>query len=242
MLKDEAYQLIKQRLFELDLVSGQFVTQKQISELIGIPLGPVREATLQLRSEGLVQIFPQRGIQISPVNEEMIRNLFGVRRLLEGPGIGELAISGDLSELRALQRKTAETLRNAQRGQIERLSGETFRVDQRLHEMAIGALNNRVIADFYKVQQDRLRLVRLNIRSPNDQEPGLSDHLAILDALCDRDSKRAQELLITHLNGVESRALRALSRMPTGTSTPGMTERSEIAARLLAPMESRILS
>jgi DNA-binding GntR family transcriptional regulator len=47
----------------------------------------VREASQQLQSEGLVEIFPQRGIQITPVSAAMVRDLFGVRRLLEVPGI-----------------------------------------------------------------------------------------------------------------------------------------------------------
>ncbi|MGE0851002.1 MAG: GntR family transcriptional regulator [Hyphomicrobiaceae bacterium] len=222
MLKDDAYQLIKRRLFELDLVSGQFVTQRQISEMIGIPLGPVREAMLQLQAEGLVEIFPQRGIQIATVSEAMVRDLFGVRRLLEPPGIRALARGRDLGALKELRRATKEVLRKQQLGKISPLSGETFLIDQRLHELAIDALGNSLVRDFYRVQQDRLRLVRLNIRTPADPEPGLCDHLNILDAICRRDGAGAVRHLLAHLANVEKRALDALSRcalikrMPAG--------------------------
>ncbi|MGE3064620.1 MAG: GntR family transcriptional regulator [Hyphomicrobiaceae bacterium] len=214
MLKEQAYQLIKQRLFELDLISGQFVTQKQISELIGVPLGPVREAMHQLQSEGLVEILPQRGIQITPVSEQMVRDLFGVRKLLEPAGIKLLARNGDLALLKDLRRATREILRKEKLGEVSRLSGDAFRVDQRLHEMVIDALENQLVSDFFRVQQDRLRLVRLNIRVSTDHEPGLSDHIQILDALCDRDAAGAAMHLFAHLKNVERNALEALARTP----------------------------
>lgn len=214
MLKDQAYQLIKQRLFELDLISGQFVTQKQISELIGVPLGPVREAMHQLQSEGLVEILPQRGIQITPVSEPMVRDLFGVRKLLEPAGIRALARNGDVDAFKELRRATRDILRKEKLGEVSRLSGDAFRVDQRLHELVIDALENQLISDFFRVQQDRLRLVRLNIRVSTDHEPGLSDHVQILDALCERDAVAASSSLLTHLKNVEQNALEAVARTP----------------------------
>jgi DNA-binding GntR family transcriptional regulator len=214
VLKTQAYQLIKQRLFELDLVSGQFVTQKQIADMIGVPLGPVREAMQQLQSEGLVEILPQRGIQITPVSAEMVRDLFGVRRLLEPPGIKLLAKNGDLDALKELRQATREILRREKLGEVSRLSGDTFRIDQRLHEMAIAALDNQLVRDFYRVQQDRLRLIRLNIRVATDHEPGLADHLTILDALCRRDASGAVTHLLGHLKSTEQAALEALARTP----------------------------
>lgn len=232
MLKTHAYQLIKQRLFELDLVSGQFVTQKQISEMIGIPLGPVREAMQQLQSEGLVEIFPQRGIQITPVSEEMVRDLFGIRRLLEPPGIKALAKNGDLAELKELRRATKETLRKEKLGEINRLSGATFQIDQQLHEMAIAALGNQLVRDIYRVQQDRLRLIRLNIRASTDHEPGLSDHLNILDALCRRDATGAVTHLLTHLKNVEQSALEALARSPHIKKIPSGATNSSVRSAL----------
>ncbi len=232
MLKTHAYQLIKQRLFELDLLSGQFVTQKQISEMIGVPLGPVREAMQQLQSEGLVEIFPQRGIQITPVSAEMVQDLFGVRRLLEPPGMRALAKTGDLDALKELRRATREVLRKEKLGEVNRLSGDAFRIDQQLHEMAIAALDNQLVRDFYHMQQDRLRLIRLNIRASTDHEPGLADHLHILDALCHRDGAGAVAHLLTHLKNVEQNALEALARTPHIKKLPSGTSSTSSKAAL----------
>ena len=213
MLKDDAYRLIKQRLFELDLVSGQFVTQAQVSDMIGIPLGPVREAMSRLQSEGLVEILPQRGVRIAPVSEEMVRDLFGLRRLLEVPGMQILVKSGDPEAFKDLLRATKQALRKDKAGEIGRLSGETFLVDQRLHEMAIGALGNAILRDFYLLQQDRLRLIRLNIRTSSEREPGLVDHIDILEAACRRDVAGAVRFLLRHLDNVEKRALDMIARI-----------------------------
>ena len=231
MLKDDAYRLIKQRMFELDLVSGQFVTQAQVSDMIGIPLGPVREAMSRLQSEGMVEILPQRGVRISPVTEEMVRDLFGLRRLLEVPGMQALVKSGDAEMFKDLLRATRQALRKEKAGELGRLSGETFLVDQRLHEMAIAALGNAILRDFYLVQQDRLRLIRLNIRTSSEREPGLVDHIDILEAACRRDVAGAVRFLLKHLDNVEKRALEMIGRMTEAAAQAGQAARSARESR-----------
>jgi len=133
----------------------------------------------------------------------------------ESHAIGALSQAlRDLDALKELRRATREILRKEKLGQVSRISGDTFRIDQQLHEMAINALDNQLITDFYRLQQDRLRLIRINIRASTDHEPGLSDHIHILDALCQRDAAGAVTQLLAHLKNVEQNALDMLARTP----------------------------
>ncbi|WP_428549106.1 GntR family transcriptional regulator [Reyranella sp.] len=47
-----------------ELRTGQFVSQRELADLLGATLNPVREAIRKLEAEGLINVYAQRGIQI----------------------------------------------------------------------------------------------------------------------------------------------------------------------------------
>ena len=64
MLRADVYDQLKDRLFAGELRSGQFVSQRELTALLGATLNPVREALRKLEAEGLINVYAQRGIQI----------------------------------------------------------------------------------------------------------------------------------------------------------------------------------
>jgi DNA-binding GntR family transcriptional regulator len=102
MLRNEAYERFKQRLFAGDLRPGQFVSQRELTGLIGIGPGPVREALKRLESEALVNLIPQRGIQIADVNVNLIRNAFQLRLILESVATRHYALHAAAADIAGL--------------------------------------------------------------------------------------------------------------------------------------------
>ena len=64
-LREIAYNRFRQRLFTSHLRPGQFVSQRQLSELLDVPVGAVREALKRLEADGLVTVVAQRGVHVS---------------------------------------------------------------------------------------------------------------------------------------------------------------------------------
>ena len=64
MMRTDVYDQLKERLFTGELRTGQFVSQRELTALLGATLNPVREAIRKLEVEGLINVYPQRGIQI----------------------------------------------------------------------------------------------------------------------------------------------------------------------------------
>ena len=50
----------------------------------GVSRQPVQQALLLLRNHGLVRDAPRRGLVVSPLDVEFVRNLYEVRAVLEG--------------------------------------------------------------------------------------------------------------------------------------------------------------
>ena len=54
-LRERAYNAFTAHLLDRRLVPGQFVTQRELAELTGMPLGAIREMIPRLEAEGLLR-------------------------------------------------------------------------------------------------------------------------------------------------------------------------------------------
>ena len=90
-LREKAYESFQQRLLALDLRPGQFVSQRELVALTGMPLGAIRELIPRLEADGLIVTIPQRGMQIAAVDLKLVRNAFQLRIILEKEAMANFA-------------------------------------------------------------------------------------------------------------------------------------------------------
>ncbi len=79
----QAYDLLRDAIVSLWLKPGEPVNEKAICEQLGVSRTPVREALMRLADEGLVQVYPQAGTFISPIDLEHVFEGQIVRDALE---------------------------------------------------------------------------------------------------------------------------------------------------------------
>jgi DNA-binding GntR family transcriptional regulator len=202
MLKEQAYNRFKKRLFAGDLKPGQFVSQRELVKVIGMPIGPVRDALKQLQAESLVRVIPQRGIHIADVNVKLVREAFGLRALIEGYAVRRFAETGDVARLAALEPKMHAIHARALESFTEDLAREFIRVDFKLHDTLIAALDNGIIADVYRINADRVLLIRLTNRLSRERVlAATAEHFEIIAALKRHDADAAAAAMERHLAG-----------------------------------------
>ena len=56
-LRTDVYEQLKDRLLAGELRTGQFVSQRELADLLGATLNPVREAIRKLEAEGLINVY-----------------------------------------------------------------------------------------------------------------------------------------------------------------------------------------
>jgi DNA-binding GntR family transcriptional regulator len=74
---------IRRRILGGDYPGDSQLRQEALSRELGISRIPLREALVQLESEGLVKIVPHRGAVVAELSTDEIEELFGLRALLE---------------------------------------------------------------------------------------------------------------------------------------------------------------
>lgn len=212
-LSESAYLAFKDRLFAGDVRPGQFVSQRELVKLMGIPLGPVREALQRLEVEGLVQIVPQRGIQVIEASLRLIRDTYQLRMLIEKEAAAKYAETVTDEELKALEEAHRRVIAAAEKnGLSEALLKEGQDVDWRLHDSIVEALGNAIVLKIHHINNDRIKLIRLahgklTLLTPGTFRHAMAEHMAVIKALKQRDAAKAATAMEEHLSIAMRRAL-----------------------------------
>ena len=208
-VKQAAYERFRQALFDGRLRPGQFVSQRELVALLGLSIGALRELLPRLQFEGLLNVMPQRGIQITQIDLPMIRQAFQLRAALEREAVLTAVRKLDddvLDAQEALHRAIMEEVRVApepalfERGQ---------QVDDGFHQLLIGGTQNDLLIQAYAVNAIRIRLIKLDriSLSASVLPAAFSDHLAIIAAIRARDAHAAIDAIDRHMMNARERAL-----------------------------------
>ena len=209
MLRVEAYEKFKKCLLTGALKPGQFVTQRELASLVGVPLGSAREAIQRLEQESLLRVFPQRGIQIADVTVSGQRDALDYRQILEMHAIRHYAQHADIKDIEALAQATSAALERISVGAVDAaLMEEAVETDWRMHDEIIDSLGNEIVGVNYRVNAARIRLMRVTqCQVPARSVEALKEHLAVLQAAMARDVEAAMAALALHLQVSRKRAI-----------------------------------
>lgn len=84
---NQAYEYLEEMITFQDLSAGEMYSESKLVELTGLGRSPIREALQKLTIDKLVEIFPSKGILITPISVETQVRLLEVRR-----NVGEFAM------------------------------------------------------------------------------------------------------------------------------------------------------
>ena len=83
-LKDHVYNYIAKKIINGELNTNEKINENEIIKKMNISRTPVREALIQLASEGLLENVPRKGFILSRVDENTAKEIYAVIGLLEG--------------------------------------------------------------------------------------------------------------------------------------------------------------
>jgi DNA-binding GntR family transcriptional regulator len=197
-LVDDAYRSLKTAIRENTFLPGYQGSEQEIAADLKMSRTPVHEALIRLQAEGLVRILPRRGIVVSPVSPDDIREIYDVTIALEAMA-AELNAGKSPKERRAI----AEELTGFNGEMRERLRADDLvgwaKSDESFHKSLIVRCGNgrltRMLATVLD-QSHRARLLTLRLRPKPVQSP--AEHAKIIDAIRSGDTQGASEAARSH--------------------------------------------
>lgn len=205
-----AYRRFQQLLLAGQLRPGQNLSQREIILKLGISLGALRELLPRLEAEGLLAVLPQRGIQITTIDLQMIRESYQMRMAFEREATIYAIEHVSDDALRQQRTLHSDVLARAQGGGISgTLLDEAQKIDSDFHDFLIGATANETLIQAYSIIAIRVRMIQLDrIRlNPVVLAPALADHLEIIDGILERDRVKAVKAMETHIHNARARAV-----------------------------------
>jgi DNA-binding GntR family transcriptional regulator len=210
-LSDLARDRFMQALFERRLEPGAFVSQQELVRLLGVPVGPLRDALRVLQTEGWLTIHARSGIELRKPDFTLVRNSYQLRLILERAAIrtfAEIASPDRMQEIEEQHRSAIELVRGKE------LTVETAReleeMDFGFHITVVSMLDNPLAESAYKQAQRFVQLVRLDrefrLSSPIVIRT-MNEHLDILKACRQRDPQAAEAALEVHFARAMQRAI-----------------------------------
>jgi DNA-binding GntR family transcriptional regulator len=208
-LSDLAYERVLEALFERRVQAGSFVSQGELSDIVGVPVAPLRDALRVLEAEGILAIHPRSGIQFVRPGLELTRSTYQFRSILERAAVRVFAEQGDEDLIEEIGRRHhALTESIAERGLTAEGLAEMEELERMLHNAVIGILRNPLIDSSYRRMHNYLRLLRLDrkLTAPVALRT-LKEHVEIIEACRKRDAARAEAALDAHFQAAMQRSL-----------------------------------
>jgi DNA-binding GntR family transcriptional regulator len=208
-LSDLAYERILEALFERKVQAGSFVSQGELSEIVEVPVAPLRDALRVLEAEGILAIHPRSGIQFVRPGFELTRSTYQFRSILERAAVRVFAEQGDEDVIEEIGRRHEALIKAvAENGLSPESLAEMEDLERVLHNAVIGILRNPLIDSSYRRMHNYLRLLRLDrkLTAPVALRT-LREHVEIIEACRARDADRAEAALDAHFQAAMRRSL-----------------------------------
>jgi DNA-binding GntR family transcriptional regulator len=197
-LAEGVYAKIKAAIMHGDLPPGSQITEQQIATELEVSRTPVHHAIIRLEHEGWLKLQSKRGVTISPVTAEEMRNIYEVLMGLEGVAVERLASRPKAKndpidlEIRAAAAAAEDAL------QANDLTGWAAG-DNRFHSLLVEWSGNPYLASLARTVMEkahRARWLTLHLRPPPTSSN--RDHREILEALTARDPAATKAALEAH--------------------------------------------
>ena len=204
--RDYAMRVLKENILHLELEPGSKVSENELAAQLGLSRTPVREALMALAKVRLVEVYPQKGSEVSRIDYDLVEESCFMRRILEC-AVVELASQMITPEQKVeLEDNIALQERCLRGGRMEAL----MQLDNELHRLLFRIAHKEQTWELmtgFTVHFDRVRSMALSTAL---NERNVADHRAIVQAVISGDASAAHRLMEEHLGRyrVDEQALR----------------------------------
>jgi len=204
-LKDKVIMSIKNQIILGNLKHGSRLREEELSKAMNVSRAPIREAFNQLENEGFVKIIPRKGVFVSPINKQLIEDVFEQNEIIESAVLEKSFEKIPLSELEEMERLFKEYLKKPT---MEEGILDYSKLDKSFHFILIKNCGNQMLLDYWGKLQDLIHWFRNISLSTTNFQNSAATHLEIIDAIKMNDKQLAIKRLNEHRDWAKLNAIR----------------------------------
>ncbi|MFN4311979.1 MAG: GntR family transcriptional regulator [Ferrovibrio sp.] len=187
---------VRSRITNGELMLGEALSENVLAAQLGISKTPVREALLQLKLEGLVDIQPQRGSFVFSLAPDEAAEMCQYRVILESAALRDALANDEAGLIEALEQNVKRMAKAVADGDIPAYR----RLDTEYHRHILNRANNRFLTVAHQQLEMKIQALRARVTS-KERTVGdsLAEHQNIVKLLKAHERTKALNLLGVHI-------------------------------------------
>ena len=195
-LTDIVYEKLKSFIIVGNFAPGERISERNLSEHMGISTTTIKRALNRLSIEGLVEIQPRKGTYVSRFYLSSIEEIGIIRAALEGIAAKLAAAKATDDEIAALRRQIGFMEMHTESGDLDKL----VEANSGFHRMIREIAKNLYMSQLIKIVHSFDIIVRRRaLTDPEEAMRGINEHKAIFQAIADRNGDFAEGLIKEHI-------------------------------------------
>jgi len=201
-LKEDIFDVLHEKIISGVYKPGDWLRQDDIATQLGVSMTPVREALDLLVSAGLAERVPYRGVRVREASTKDVVEAYGLRLVLEVVIAQEAAKKITQEQVSGLERTIEEMKKH------DSLKDMSYarQLSREFHSAIAEATRNDLLIKVYGVVANAFPdwlLYEALFRKPEILAKSMSDthseHIAMVDALEERNGELAAQKFIEHV-------------------------------------------
>ena len=192
--KDLIIEVLREAVLSGELVPGERLLQEELAERFEVSATPIREAIQQLVAEGVLSHSPYRGVQVTEVRLDEVRQVYLIRSNLEELATRSAVLNlriADVLQLRNYQNEIWDRVQNNDLKALRKTNYEFHMLIYKATEMPL--LIHMIQSLWTKFPWDTLHVL------PNRAEAAATEHDLILNAINAGNAELAGQLMGKHI-------------------------------------------
>jgi DNA-binding GntR family transcriptional regulator len=206
--KDRAYAALKDVIVSLDVYEGPNevrLDERRLAQDLGVSRTPVREAMAQLEREGFVRSVPRRGIYVVRKTKKEVIEMITAWAALESMAARLITKNASDEEIGSLRRMFATFVGDEVLAHLDEYSETNIE----FHQTIIRMSGNGVLSDLAENLFTHMRMIRRKTIAEKDRaQKSIRDHMDIIEALENRKTELAEDLVRQHALGLADHVAR----------------------------------
>lgn len=188
------------------IVTGRLPGGSRLKEIdmavqFGASRTPIRQALLQLQSEGLVVLYANRGAIVRTLDEKDVEDAFQLRALLEGYGAGLAAQRLGADDIATLRRMCLEMEQHDAVTISQAAIYDLLTRNDAFHRIILDASGNRRLTPVLRATMEIPHVYRTYYwYALDERKRSFQYHREIVEAIRARDSVWAESTMKSHLH------------------------------------------
>lgn len=197
----QVYEALKKKIDEGFYSPAESLREAALSEEYSVSRNTIKKALLMLENDAYVTIEQNKGARVRSYSKSEVMEFLELRSVLEG-FVAKLTAAAITQEALDSLKAVLDTMQKRHdQGDLLGYSEQ----NHFFHSIIYDACPNRMTVDVLtRIKSQMKKYNSKTILIPGRADQSIKEHIAIYNALCQRDAEKAQRLMENHIQSVRS--------------------------------------